>query len=144
MVPAALDWLSIDAYNEGNRDGRSEVAVVRRRAEKVLFPRMHAHQSLVLVPGVFANSPTGCQKSGLRCPLEEQSAQVVAKLRGYVAWARTENRIVGFHSWHLLNRTAPNHAAPWDQELGLISMPAVVAELATIKKAITYRSNGGT
>ena len=53
-----------------------------------------------------------------------------------VAWARTEKRIVGFHSWHLLNRTAPNHAAPWDQELGLISMPAVVAELASIKKAI--------
>ena len=84
MVPAGLDWLSIDAYNEGNRDGAAEVALVRRRAEKVIFPLMHVHQSLVLVPGVFANSPAGCQNSGLRCPLEEQSAQVVAKLRGYV------------------------------------------------------------
>ena len=36
---------------------------------------------------------------------------------------------------HLLNRTAPNHAAPLDQELGMIAMPAVVAELAAIKKA---------
>ena len=136
-VPAALDWLSIDAYNEGNRDGAAEVALVRRRAEKVIFPRMHAGQSLVLVPGVFANSPAGCRRSGLRCPLAQQSAQVVAKLRGYIAWAQTEPRIAGLHSWHLLNRTNPNHAPPWDQELGLVSMPDVVAELAKIKRSVT-------
>ena len=50
--------------------------------------------------------------------------------------------IIGFQSWHLFNRTAPNHVEPWDQELGLISMPAVVAELASIKKATVIEGLG--
>ena len=111
-VPASLDWLSVDAYNEGNRDGAAEVALVRRRAERTIFPRMAPHQSLVVVPGVFANTPEGCSKSGLRCPLAAQQEQVIAKLRGFAAWAEREPRIVGMHAWVSAATVSPRPPEP--------------------------------
>ena len=144
-VPAALDWIGVDAYDEGNLFARgplSEVAIARRRYDGTVFPRLRAHQRVVLVPGVFANSPAGCRAKGVACPLASQSAVVVAKLEGYAAWAADEPRIAGMNAWHLMNRTANQYHLPFDQRLGAVAMPDVVRALRAIGRGIVNRTGG--
>ena len=107
VVPAELDLYSFDLYNAQNDNGASEVEMVRSVAEKTIFPLLAPHQKLLLVPGVYGNMPATCVKAGgsaAVCSLDAQATQVVAKLEGFFAWAKTERRIAGFNSWHFGRR----------------------------------------
>jgi hypothetical protein len=58
-----------------------------------IFPKLHAHQQVLLVPGIFACSNL------TYFPLENQSTNLVKKLDGYMTWAKAEPRIAGFNPW---------------------------------------------
>lgn len=143
VVPAELDLYSFDVYNAQNDDGASEVTMVRSIAEKTIFPLLAPHQKLLLVPGVYGNTPAACEKAGgaaAACSLDAQATQVVAKLEGLFAWAKTEGRIAGFNSWHFGHRDTPQNAALHDMELGAVEMPAVLAKLRQIGEHIAKGS----
>ena len=113
-------------YDAQNVDGASEVAKARSLAEKKIFPLLAPHQKLLLVPGVYGNTPAACEKAGgsaAVCSLEAQATQVVAKLEGFFSWAQIDNRIAGFNSWHFGHRRTPQNAAIYDMELGAVEMP---------------------
>lgn len=139
-VPPALDAISVDFYDEENKDGAAEVAKNKKFYHEVIFPRLRGHQQALFVPGVFASSPEGCMSKGRKCPLDSQAEQIVIKLSGFFEWAKTEPRIAGFNPWHFRNRTRPQFALPYDQKLGAVSMPTVVAKLREIGEYITGRT----
>jgi len=64
-VPAALDFISIDFYDEHNTDGAHEVALNRKYYSEVIFPKLHAHQQVLFVPGIFASDPLHCAKGNV-------------------------------------------------------------------------------
>lgn len=143
VVPAELDLYSFDVYNAQNDDGASEVAMVRTIAEKTIFPMLKPHQKLLLVPGIYGNTPAVCKEAGgagMVCSLHAQAEQVVAKLDGFFAWAKTEDRIAGFNGWHFGHRSTPQNVALHDMALGAVEMPAVLAKLHEIGEYITHRT----
>lgn len=143
VVPAELDLYSFDVYNAQNDNGTSEVAMARSVAEKTIFPLLAPHQKLLLVPGVYGNTPTTCVKAGgseAACSLDAQATQVVAKLEGFFAWAKSEERIAGFNSWHFGRRRTAQHGGAADMELGAVEMPTVLVKLRQIGEHIVARS----
>ena len=132
-IPPAFDLVSFDHYTTGGFSGGAdpktgvcpetkppheqpycplnEVREVRAMYE-ALFPRLHPHQQVLLVPGVF-----GCDvrhDSKVECPwnhgtwnvsqrLESQGWALVQKLKGYWEWALQEPRIAGFNPYHYDN-----------------------------------------
>ena len=68
---------------------------------------------------------------------EEGSPHVCA---GFFDWAKKDPKIAGFNPWHFANRSGPQLRGGWDQRLGAVSMPSVVAKLQEIGKHI---SGGG-
>ena len=108
-------------------------------AEKTIFPQMAPHQKLLLVPGVYGNTPAKCEKAGgsaAVCSLDAQAIQVVAKLDGFFEWAKGEKRIAGFNPWHFGHRSAPQNSAIHDMELGAVEIPNVLAKLRQIGEYI--------
>ena len=71
----------------------------RELYEKSIFPKLASHQKVMLVPGVFGNTPEGCAAHNLSCPLDEQQNQIVLKLEAYFEWAKAEPRIAGFNPY---------------------------------------------
>ena len=59
-----------------------EVAAAKKMYE-VVFPKLHAHQQVMLVPGTFACSNL------TYFPIEQQVTNNVDKLQGYFDWVRT-------------------------------------------------------
>ena len=118
---------------------------VRARYE-ALFPRLHPHQSVLIVPGVF-----GCDvhhDSKAMCPwnhgawntsrrLAAQSETLVAKLQAYWRWVLTEPRVAGFNPYHYDNEPCNLGEAACmkifeahsDTQLGAASFPDVVQQL---------------
>jgi hypothetical protein len=131
-VPLGLDAISVDFYDEENRNGAEEVSKNRHFYEEVIFPRLRPWQKALFVPGIFASSPVNCKAHGVSCPLDAQAAQIVAKLGGFFQWARNDSRVIGFNGWHFSNRTSKQYGGAYDQRLGAESMPTVVAKLAEI------------
>lgn len=138
-VPASLDWISADLYNAGNSDGAEEVATVQREYRNVIYPKLSPRQGVLIVPGVYANSPEQCSEYLLRCPVAAQEEQVVRKLRGFLDWARNDTRVVGFNYWHLNNRSAPQSKGPYDKRLGAVAMPRVADAVRDIGDAVSPR-----
>ena len=57
--------------------------MMRQMYKSLLYPKMHKHQRLIVVPGTFADS--NVSRSG---SLAAQDAYLAAKLAGYAgAWA---------------------------------------------------------
>ena len=103
-IPAGPDYWSFDFYDGFNINASWEVAVVKATYEAELFPRLHRGQRVFVVPGVFGCIPG--ETPGHTIPsMAAQAATVVDKLQKYVAWAATEPRIIGIHSWHFRNRS---------------------------------------
>jgi hypothetical protein len=133
-----LDWLSFDVYKgyspkggpDGGSDGASEAAAAKAFAEKIVYPIMAPHQKLVVVPGTFACSNLTYM------PLEASAKSVIAKLKAYFEWGKTDERMVAINPWHFNRRDKPQNGPPCDMELGAVDLPGVVDELATIGKWI--------
>ena len=131
-VPKDIDLISVDVYNGylPGENGTSEVASAKAVYEGRLFPKLQPHQRAMVVPGVMACSNLSFY------PLAMQSTQIVAKLDGYLEWAKAEPRIAGFSPWHFLNRTGPQSGGACDMALGAVAMPGVVAKLKEIGQFI--------
>jgi hypothetical protein len=102
-VPAGLDVVSMDGYCLGSESDpqcppADESQMVRGMYEKWLIPKMSAQQRLGVVPGLFGNY------SQL---VAAQDAALTAKLKGYLAWAREEPKIVLMNPWHYSDLGAP-------------------------------------
>jgi hypothetical protein len=134
----------------------------------MLFPKLHVHQRVLLVPGTF-----GCSNLSY-FPIEGQARNVVDKLEGYFQWMKAEPRIAGFNPWytrttstqyplysrlgdgfigdlnrcvchksinmHFNNRSGAQSGGACDMSLGAISMPSVVAKLKEIGDFILKNS----
>lgn len=138
-LPAELDLFSFDVYDAQNTDGANEVALARSIAEKTIFPQLAPHQKLLLVPGVYGNTPAACEKAGgsaAVCSLDAQAVQVVKKLDGFFEWAKAEERIAGFNPWHFGHRASRQNSAIHDMEIGAVEMPSVLAKLREIGQHI--------
>ena len=142
-VPFGLDAISVDFYDEKNTNGTAEVDKNKKFYREVIFPRLHPHQQALFVPGIFASDPTHCADTGVSCPLDAQAKQIVTKLDGFFQWAKDEARIVGFNPWHFNNRSHPQLKGSYDQRLGAVSMPSVVAKLQEIGTYITRTADRG-
>ena len=64
----------------------------------ILFPKLHDHQQVLLVPGTFACSNL------TYFALDDQAKNVVDKMEGYFKWAKAEKRIAGFNPWSAHSR----------------------------------------
>jgi hypothetical protein len=82
-----------------------------------------------VVPGLFGNYNT---------PIGEQDDALVAKLDGFISWARKELRIVLMNPWHYSDLGAPpnqkrvpnkNHARDGDYTLGSYAFPKLMARI---------------
>jgi hypothetical protein len=133
-VPAGLDAISIDLYDRHNTDGHAEVFSVKVFYHHHMYPRLHPHQRVLFVPGVFALDPVHCAAKNGSCPLDKQAVQVVDKLDGFFDWAKNDSRVLGFNPWHFDNRSD-------EHSLGAVSMPSVMAKLKQIGH---YIINGST
>ena len=103
-----------------------------------MYPKLHPHQGVILVPGIFASDPAHCKKGNVSCPLDAQAEQIVIKLEGFFKWAKLDPNIHGFNPWHFNNRSTPQLPGWWDQRLGASSMPSVVSKLHEIGQFIIW------
>jgi hypothetical protein len=126
--PRVACMLADAGYTPGSK-GIDEVVAAKKMYD-IIFPKLHAHQQVMLVPGTFACSNL------TYFPLEQQAQNNVEKLSGYFEWAKADKRIAGMNPWHFNTRAAAQHPPPCDMLLGASSMPAVVAKLKEIGKYI--------
>ena len=110
----------------------------------VIKPKLHPHQRMVLVPGVFASHHES-SGSGDRCPpsiptnITWIQDNILSKLDAYWDWISKgdpDHFIAGFNPWHLLNRSVFQGDKGCDDEIGAIALPRVMAKLKTMGKAI--------
>ena len=130
-IPVALDAISVDTYAGYQPKSKGEDEVTRaKKIYEVIFSKLHPHQSVFVVPGIFACSNLSYM------PLDTIDENTVEKLNAYFVWAMEEPRIIGMNPWHFNNRSHPQHHPPCDMELGAISMPKTLAKLKEIKAKI--------
>ena len=72
-----------------NTNGTTELSRQWEYVHDVIIPRLHPGQRVLLVPGLFASDPVHCLlHDNVTCPLDQQEAQVLTKLQGYIAWMK--------------------------------------------------------
>jgi len=81
-----------NGYSPGSK-GTDEVTQAQAMYNNILFPKLHDHQQVLLVPGTFACSNL------TYFALDDQAKNVVDKMEGYFKWAKAEKRIAGFNPW---------------------------------------------
>ena len=137
LLPASLDFISVDSYSgfDPNVPGTNELKQVKEFVD-ILFPKLHAHQRVVLVPGVF-----GC-RNFTYFPLAQQEDHVLAKLDAYLEWMNNDTRIIGLNPYHWKTRghDSPAWSRGCDLALGASDMPRVVARLRQIGLSIVNRT----
>ena len=139
-IPTGIDVISFDGYSAGTL----EVDQHRALYQTHLYPKLAPHQRAAVVPGLFgcslpnkgkceANaSATGphcmCALNGDDLSDEAQSAKLVAKLEGYMSWAREDPNIAGIIPWHYSNRMEMTALTP-SYGLGAAAFPALVQRM---------------
>ena len=139
-MPPALDLISIDAYSgyDPSVPGTEEVTRVQQLVKHM--PSLHAHQQILVVPGVF-----GCRNTTY-FPLAQQEAHVLSKLDAYLVWMNSDSRIAGMNPYHWKTRghdepTSPTYRNKCDLALGARDMPRVAARLREIGRSIIANGN---
>ena len=89
-IPASLDYISCDIYNVTN--GTAEAETIIQFYDRLLLPRLHAHQQALLVPGTFA-CETGI---GVTRNQSSQTQMVLHKLERLQEYAQSQPKIGGF------------------------------------------------
>jgi len=130
-IPVSLDAISIDTY-AGYKPGSTGDDEVKQAKViyELIFSKLRSHQSVLLVPGIFA-----CSNESY-ISLDTIDENTVEKLNGYYNWAMKEPRIIGMNPWHFNNRSSPQHHPPCDMKLGAIAMPKTLAKLKEIKAKV--------
>ena len=82
---------SQDEEDAGGGDARHhEAACVARILRDYVYPKLQAHQQVLVVPGTFGAKPAD--------PAED--AQLVAKFEAYWEFATRDAKVVGLNPWH--------------------------------------------
>ena len=139
-IPPGIDVLSFDGYSAGTL----EVDQHRALYQTSLYPKLAPHQRAAVVPGLFGcslrkkgkceanTSATGphcmCTINGDDLSDEAQSAKLVAKLEGYMSWAREDPNIAGIIPWHWSNEMEMTAITP-SYGLGVAAFPALVQKM---------------
>eukprot|EP01048_Picozoa_sp_COSAG05_P001130 COSAG05_NODE_37_length_27688_cov_18.080394_2_plen_136_part_00 len=129
--------------------------MMRNFYNTLIYPLLHPHQTVAVVPGFFGNctasSISHCAYSGNdcfanctgdRCVCPEQDAANAAKLDGYLKWIRSDPLISMMNPWHYYNLCDPMH--PKDPKdclhgeaaLGAQAMPTLLAKIRAMADAM--------
>ena len=96
-LPAGLDVFSIDDYS-------MTVEQHREFHEQTIYPMLHPHQRVWLVPGAFATNGAENQSKSEWCcggdTFEACDACMVNRTRDFFNWAAEDPNITGFAPWH--------------------------------------------
>eukprot|EP01052_Picozoa_sp_SAG31_P007976 SAG31_NODE_392_length_16294_cov_17.221241_5_plen_321_part_00 len=135
-IPGSIDVMSLDGYcvydlSDPKCDPSQEAGMMRGIYESGLLPKMQPHQMLFVVPGMFNAGNTSGHS------LAEQQHAMVEKLRGYVAWANQEPRIIGIFPWHLEDFACPVGAGDC---LGATHFPEAMAVVREIGRNISLQT----
>jgi hypothetical protein len=86
-LPVELDLFSIDMYTgrSVSTDPNEELRNEQRMVRDWIKPRLHPHQKIMLVPGLYGDRNTS--RSGT---MDEQEEYLMAKLEATVAWAKAD------------------------------------------------------
>jgi hypothetical protein len=131
-IPPLLDVVSVDIYSGisphwNATAAAAEALAARSYYEQHIFPLLGPKQKVAAVPGLFADS---------RGSLAAQDQALVAKLRGFEAWAAEDSRLIGLVPWHWdsFGSTFPET----QYRRGAESFPRLLAELARLRRAIGH------
>ena len=118
MIPAGLSLISIDNYKLANATNRSgtvtpwwvqEVLDVKRLYSLAFSGRLHPHQQLLVVPGLYGNDSATASEHDLH------DSQLVSKMELYADWMRRDSNIVGLCPYHWEDTPNPPRpgSGPW-------------------------------
>jgi hypothetical protein len=147
-LPPELDMFSLDLYfgrciskrvpppakascRTYNKDPMMEVKAVKKFVDAHIRPRLHPHQSVLLVPGLFGDRQTN--RSG---SMDDQETFLIDKLNGYYSWAKTDPDVAGLIPWHWLSPPPTYGIYPTIFGLGIEAFPKLIARLNEIGKEI--------
>lgn len=129
VVPAGLDYISIDTYDLS--DPAAEAGQAVDFYNEYIFPKMASHQLALVVPGTFGNSSES---------VASQDPLLTKKMQLYWNWVQNETRIVGLNPWHWNRRSMPSTP---QYELGASQFPQLVALMKEIGQAIARNMEVG-
>ena len=130
-IPPALTLFSFDYYHYNGNDTGAHVSTVRSIYEQHVYPKMHEHQKLLLVPGAFAMPHGTPIPGGFNCSLSCFDAMAADDAVHYWNWAQADVHIAGIAPWE------------WDNgggRLGAFNLPRTRGVWATIGTEIITRS----
>ena len=136
--PPGLDYISLDAYEDSVAGDAREAAVARGEADKYLVPGLAPHQKLWAVPGLFGKDARPGTPGANSTLMAATDAALVAKLRGYTAWAAEDEKLAGLLAWHWPNLEPPGRTGfkPHGMVLGGVAYPKLLAEVTSVVDAI--------
>ena len=122
MLPPELDAFSIDDYS-------LDAAGHRQFYESTIYPMLHPHQSVFLVPGSYSTGHDRSQSEWC-CGGDTAAACdacIVNRTAQFFAWAQEDTKVSGLAPWHWDNRGV-DEVTPY-KEIGTVDMPLTRAEL---------------
>ena len=118
-LPAELDIFSIDDYS-------MNASQHKHFHETVIYPMLHPHQKIYLVPGSYATrAPVNISKSEWCCygsKFSDCDSCMVERIERFYNWAAKDARVIGFAPWHWDSRDI-DEVTPY-KEVGTVDMPA--------------------
>lgn len=109
-----------------------ELEVFKTFLEEQLRPRLHDHQRVLLVPGLYGDRNT--TRSG---SMAEQEEYLLAKLEHYYEYAQAEPLIAGLVPWHWSSPPKGYTIYNTVYGLGISAFPKLVARLNEIGKTMS-------
>ena len=100
-IPAGLDIISFDSYELANESALAptpwwlqEPKENQAFTEKVIVPKLHPHQKLMVVPGFYGNDTATAAEHAV------QDGRLLAKLEAYWAWVKDDENMIGLNPYH--------------------------------------------
>lgn len=150
-VPLAINWVSIDQYQDNNRYGQP-IDNVKATYGK-LFERLPNDQKVLVVPEAYGST---CPVAGNTIkPNTLTDENMIVTADRYLEWARTEQRIIGIIPWHWFTSShitecvsASGIGGTWGAQshnfVGVLDLPRVKAKWSAIGKKTRERNPRGT
>jgi hypothetical protein len=107
-IPASLSWFSIDLYRTGT--GGDHVAHLRNLYRTRIYPLLHDHQKVALIPGCFEKKGAAWDQARAR------------DIRSYYRWAVEDERVVAMFPRE--RRRGPRRTSPSTRGRSGLSRPA--------------------
>ena len=135
-LPIELDVFSIDDYSMNASEHK-------HFHETVIYPMLHPHQKIYLVPGSYATrAAVNISKSEWCCYGSEFSdcdSCMVDRIQRFYNWASVDERVTGFAPWHWDSRDIDEVSEY--KEVGTVDMPATRKLWIRISKLMMGNGN---